>query len=391
MKSVCIVTSTRADYGILSGLIGLFHVSPAVELRLIVTGSHLSKRFGDTQQEILRDGFPIDASFPILEDQDTPAAMSRAMARLLEQLSVYLEHRRPDLAILLGDRYEICAAAEAFLNEQIPIAHLHGGELTEGAVDDCYRHSITKMSYLHFASTEVYRQRIIRMGESPERVFNYGALGVENATKIPPMSREELSESVGFDFTQPYALVTFHPVTLEPNDMKRQVEQVFFALDQYPGKLNYLITKSNADAGGLWINDWLDAFAADRCSRFKVVSSLGMRRYLSAVRYASAVIGNSSSGIIEVPSFHVPTINIGDRQKGRVQAQSVINCPPETEAIIRAITLSQQAETLARCQAARNPYEGNNTALSIFTKILSVLEADNINLKKQFYEGDYRA
>ncbi len=390
MKSVCIVTSTRADYGILSGLIRLFHASPAVELRLVVTGSHLSKRFGDTQQEILGDGFPIDASFPILEDQDTPAAMSRAMARLLEQLSVYLEQRRPDLAILLGDRYEICAAAEAFLNEQIPIAHLHGGELTEGAVDDCYRHSITKMSYLHFASTEIYRQRIIRMGESPERVFNYGALGVENATKIPPMSREELSESIGFDFTQPYALVTFHPVTLEPNDMKRQVEEVFFALEQYPGKLNYLITKSNADAGGLWINDWLDAFAADRSSRFKVVSSLGMRRYLSAVRYASAVIGNSSSGIIEVPSFHVPTINIGDRQKGRVQAQSVINCPPETEAIIGAITFSQQAETLARCQAARNPYEENNTALSIFTKILSVLESDNINLKKQFYEGDYR-
>ena len=224
MKSICIVTSTRADYGILTPLIRLCHQSRDVELRLVVTGTHLSDRFGRTEQEILHDGFPIDARIPILEDSDSSAAMARAMARMLEQFSAYLEHRRPDLAVVLGDRYEIFAAAAALVSARIPIAHLHGGELTEGAIDDCFRHSITKMSYLHFASTEEYRQRIIRMGEAPERVFAYGALGVENACKVPPLSREELSVSVGFDFDQPFAIATFHPVTLEPEGVKQQCE-----------------------------------------------------------------------------------------------------------------------------------------------------------------------
>ena len=391
MKSICIVTSTRADYGILTPLIRLCHQSRDVELRLVVTGTHLSDRFGRTEQEILHDGFPIDARIPILEDSDSSAAMARAMARMLEQFSAYLEHRRPDLAVVLGDRYEIFAAAAALVSARIPIAHLHGGELTEGAIDDCFRHSITKMSYLHFASTEEYRQRIIRMGEAPERVFAYGALGVENACKVPPLSREELSASVGFDFDQPFAIATFHPVTLEPEGVKQQCEAVFHAMARYEGQLTYLVTKSNADAGGQWINDWIDSFVAAHADRFTAVTSLGMRRYLSALRYASAVIGNSSSGIIEVPSFHIPTVNIGDRQRGRTQAATVINCPAEENAVLEAIRLSQQPETAAHCLAAKNPYEGQDTAQHIFSKLLETLERGPVDLKKKFYEGEIPA
>lgn len=387
MNNVCVVTSTRADYGILSPLIRRFENAEDIELRLVVTGAHLSHRYGMTVQEIRRDGIPVDAELDILSENDSPVGMSCSMARMLQSFSAYLDRRRPDMAILLGDRYENFAAAAALVNAQIPIAHLHGGELTQGAVDDCYRHSITKMSYLHFPSTEAYRQRILRLGESPGRVYAYGALGVENIRRTALMDRKELGASVGADLSKPFAVVTFHPVTLEPDDMERQCKAVFSALEQAEGGLFYLITKSNADAGGQRINALVDQFAARNPTRCKAVSSLGMKRYLSALRFATMVIGNSSSGIIEAPSFHIPTINIGSRQQGRIQAASTLNCPPEKEAVLEAMRRARSDAIQAICRAAENPYEGAHTSKRMFETIRDWLKQSKLDLKKDFYEG----
>ena len=388
MKSVCVLTSTRADYGILTPLITCFHQATNWELRLVVTGTHVVEKFGMTINEIQQDGFPIDAKFNILGDDDSPEGISCNMARMLQKFSSYLTKRRPDIAILLGDRYEIFSAAAALLNAQIPIAHLHGGELTQGAVDDCFRHSITKMSYLHFASTEVYRKRIIRLGESPDRVYAYGALGVENAKKISLMSCSELSASIGFDCSRPFAIVTFHPTTLELQDMKHQCQEVFAALEEYDKDLCYLVTNSNADVGGQRFNQWINEFVSNHAKRFKQVHSLGMRRYFSALHFARAVIGNSSSGILEAPSFHIPTVNIGNRQRGRIQAASVLNCPPQKSAIIQTVHRSQSEDMQKLCQTVKNPYEGIDTSQRIFHTIEEWLDKEKINLEKEFYEGN---
>ncbi|MEG1884298.1 MAG: UDP-N-acetylglucosamine 2-epimerase [Clostridia bacterium] len=387
MKSVCVVTSTRADYGILKPLILALMDDPQIEMRLAVTGSHLSEAYGMTVDEIANEGIPIDCCLPILTSADTPRAISSAMANALDHFSDYFNSRRPDMLITLGDRYEIETVCCAAVNARIPIAHIHGGETTEGAIDECYRHSITKMSYLHFTACEAYRKRVIQLGEAPERVFNVGSMGVENVMKMPKLSRDELTEQIGFDFFKPYAVMTFHPVTLEDQTEREQCDALFAAMDEY-SQLGLLITKANADVGGRSINEVIDAYAQKR-ERCKAIYSLGAKRYLSSLQYAEFAIGNSSSGIIEAPSFSIPTVNIGDRQKGRLRADSVIDCEAEKNAIIDAIktALSERFRDVAR--HAHNPYGEGDTSTHIAGIVKEYLLSDHINLKKKFFDVQF--
>ena len=384
--SICVLTTTRADYGILRPLIAAFSADKSLELRLAVTGTHLSEPFGMTVQEIEMDGFSIDVQIPILQGEgDSPADTCRAMARAAEGFGAYFQVRRPDLLVVLGDRYETFAACAAAVSACVPIAHLSGGETTEGAMDECFRHCITKMSYLHFTAAEAYRKRVIQLGEDPDRVFCVGELGVENALHEEFFSPEELEAGLAFPlFRKPYVVTTFHPVTLEPNSAARQVDELLSAIADRPD-LNFLITKSNADTGGREINAKLDEFAK-RAPNCCVVASLGMRRYLSALKYALCVLGNSSSGLVEAPSFGIPTINIGNRQRGRLQAESVINCRPEKTDILQALDLACSPAFRALASKAVNPYGDGNTSGKICGVIKSTLLSGGIDLKKKFYD-----
>lgn len=384
--SVCVLTTTRADYGILRPLLVALSKDNSLELRLAVTGTHLSEKFGMTVWEIEADGFPIDVKIPILRGNgDSPADISRAMAEATAGFGTYFQDHRPDLLMVLGDRYEAFAVCAAAVNTCVPIAHLHGGETTEGAIDECFRHCITKMSYLHFTAAEPYRQRVIQLGEDPARVFNVGGMGVENALHTEFLSAEELEDDLNFSlFQKPCVVTTFHPVTLEPGSAGGQLEQLLAAIAERTD-LNFLITKSNADAGGQEINEKLDAFGEEH-SHCWVVASLGMRRYLSALKYACCVLGNSSSGLVEAPSFGIPTINIGDRQRGRLQAESVINCRPERADILRALDRACSPEFRARAAKAVNPYGDGNTSGKICEIIKDTLLSGGIDLKKKFYD-----
>lgn len=383
---ICVVTTTRADYGILRPLLFRLMADEMFDLRVAVSGTHLSEIFGMTVREVEADGLPIDCRVPVfLEENSSPETMSRMMARTLEGFSAYFETRRPDLLVVLGDRFETFAVCAAAVNSRLPIAHLHGGETTEGAMDECFRHAITKMSYLHFTSTETYRKRVIQLGEDPCRVFNVGAMGVENALQTQRIPLDQIERDLNFPlFEKPYVVVTYHPVTLEPETGGQQIENLLFALEARQD-LNFLITKSNADMGGQHINERLDAFAATH-RNCCVVSSLGMQRYMSALRGAVCVMGNSSSGIIEAPSFGIPTINIGDRQRGRVQADSVINCLPAKGDILRALDLAQSKEFRAKAAAVANPYGDGKTSERICAIIKNILSAGVPNLKKAFYD-----
>lgn len=382
-KRIAVLTATRAEYGILRPLIEKIDADKDLELALLVTGTHLSAEFGNTYQEILDDGFPIAVKIPILEEGDSAAAVSRTMANALDRFGGYFEENRADMLIVLGDRYETLAVCLAAMNARIPIAHLHGGEITEGAVDDVIRHAITKLSYLHFPSTQEYAKRIIQLGESPDRVFAVGALGVENIRKVPLMSKEELEASIDFSLEGDYAVVTFHPVTLEDNSAKRQFQALLDALNDFDMK--YIITKANADAGGRRINRMIDQYAA-ACDHVYAVASLGMRRYLSAVKYSAMVIGNSSSGIIEVPTFQVPTVNIGDRQRGRTAAKSVIHCKAEREEIKKAMEEAVGMRERLKKEPVHNPYEAEGTSVQIAAVCKDFLLHDRIDLKKTFYD-----
>lgn len=384
--SVCVLTTTRADYGILRPLLLALQEDPAFDMTLAVTGTHLSRPFGMTVREIEADGLPIGVRIPILEEGDAaPAAVSRAMARAVERFGACFQARRPDLLVALGDRYETFAVCAAAVSARVPIAHLHGGETTEGALDECFRHCITKMSYLHFTAAEVYRKRVIQLGEDPARVFNVGGLGVENALHTDFLSPEQLERDLDFPlFEKPCVVTTFHPVTLEPGSAGRQVEELLAAIAERTD-LHFLLTKANADDGGAEINARLDAFArqAPNC---RVAASLGMRRYLSALKYAHCVLGNSSSGLLEAPSFGIPTVNIGDRQRGRLQAESVISCRPEREDILRALETACSPDFRARAARAVNPYGDGNTSERICGILRQTLRSGGIDLKKKFYD-----
>lgn len=382
MKKVCVVTATRAEYGLLRGVIQEIISDDYLELCLVVTGTHLSEKYGLTIKEIQQDEFPIAESIDILSEEDSCIGICKTMSIAMEKFGEMYERQMPDMLVVLGDRYElipICSSAMVF---GIPIAHISGGELTEGAIDDAVRHSITKMSYLHFPACEEYRRRIIQLGEHPSRVFNFGDVGVENIRKMELLSKEELEHDLGMELSQ-YASVTFHPVTLETNTAKKQVEELLKVIVSHP-EIQFIVTLSNADLHGEMINRIFEE-AERNCSNIKCFASLGIKRYLSLLRYAQFVLGNSSSGIIEAPCFGIPTINIGDRQKGRIKAESIIDCEPIAESIERSIEIALSKDFIEKARNAKCLLGDGDTSHSIVDKIREILYG-HIDLKKKFYD-----
>ncbi|MCI8773068.1 MAG: UDP-N-acetylglucosamine 2-epimerase (hydrolyzing) [Lachnospiraceae bacterium] len=384
MKKICIVTATRAEYGLLKPVIEKIYKSETTELKLVVTGMHLSPEFGLTYKEIEADGYPIDQKIEMLLSSDTPVGITKSMGIALIGFGDYFSVNRPDIVVILGDRYEMLMVAAAAMIARIPIAHLHGGEKTEGAVDEAIRHSITKMSHLHFTSTEEYRRRVIQLGEQPDRVYNVGALGVENARKVSLLRKEELENQIGFHFSEPTVMVTYHPVTLEMLTAKDQFTDILSVIDSHK-EISVIFTKANADTDGRIINRMIDEYVRDNSDRCAVYTSLGQRRYLSALQYVDAVLGNSSSGLVEVPSFHIPTINIGDRQRGRVCAESVIHCGNSANEIESALLLALSKEFRQKLTDMDNPYEREGTSDKIVETICDALE-QGIEIKKSFYD-----
>jgi GDP/UDP-N,N'-diacetylbacillosamine 2-epimerase (hydrolysing) len=386
-KIISILTASRAEYGLLKPIIAKLKGVPEFDVRIAITGMHLSEAYGMTYKEIEQDGNLIDVKIGILQETDTPSAVSIAMSKAILGFAEYFKCLKPDLLLVLGDRYETLSVCIAAMNARIPIAHLYGGETTEGALDEAIRHAITKMSYLHFTSTELYRKHVIQLGEEPSRVYQVGAVGIENIRSMKLLHRKELSQSLGITLDRPYALVTFHPATLEKSGVEAQMEELFGAFEQQKD-LNYIFTKSNADSGGLTINRMIDHFVREHKNAC-AFESLGVLRYLSAVKYCEAVIGNSSSGLIEAPSFGVPTINIGDRQRGRIQSTSVINCDPTREEINRAITLARTREYKEAASKTVNPYGDGSTSDKVVEVLKEYILGEKFQLMKRFYEIDF--
>lgn len=387
MKRIVILTATRAEYGLLKPIMEKLKADPYYDTRIAVTGMHLSPEFGMTVREIESDNVPIDKKIEIVLSSDTPVALSKSMGLALISFSEYFEECRPDAIMVLGDRYETLAVCCAATNARVPIFHLHGGETTEGAIDEAIRHSITKMSYLHFTSTEIYRKRVIQMGESPDRVFNVGAMGVENALNTQCMSAAELEESIGFALGERYAVGTFHPVTLEKATAGKQTEELLAALNRHK-EIRYLFTGANSDTDGRSINRLLEEYA--KChDNFCLVDSLGMRRYLSALKNSLFVIGNSSSGLVEAPSFKIPTINIGDRQRGRIAGKTVIHCKPERHAIGEAIHKAMDASYREAVRRSENPYGDGHTSERILEVVKDFFVNEQIDIKKKFFDIDF--
>ena len=384
MKKVCVVTGTRAEYGLLKPIIEKVHQSEELTLQLVVTGMHLSPEFGLTYKEIEKDGYPICTKIEMLLSSDTTVGITKSMGVALMGFADCFEQQRPDILIVLGDRYEIFMAVSAAMIARIPIAHIHGGELTEGLIDEAIRHSITKMSQLHFTTTEEDRNRVIQLGEQPSRVYNVGALGVENIKNIKLLEKAELEKQLEFTFSDKTILVTYHPVTLENATSKEQFENVLNVLEKHK-ELKIIFTKSNSDTDGRIINQMIDEFAKVNPERCVVFTSMGQLRYLSALQFCTAVMGNSSSGIIEVPSFGIPTINIGERQRGRVCAETVINCGNGTEEIEEALQQALSVEFRNAIRYCKNPYEGENTSEKIIEIVKHSLN-QGIEVKKKFYD-----
>ena len=387
MIRICVLTATRAEYGLLNPIIKKMNNDPAFDVKVVVTGAHLSPEFGMTIKDIIDDGVDIDKKIEILMSSDTSVAISKSMGLAMISFAEYFEELKPDALMVLGDRYETLAVCCAAMNAKIPIIHLHGGETTEGAVDEAVRHAITKMSYLHFTSTEEYRRRVIQLGENPNNVFSVGAMGVENALNIPLIDRKELEESLGCSLGEKYAVGTFHPVTLEECSAEKQTLALMNAIRQYP-EITFLFTKANADANGRVINQILQEYST-QYKNLLVYDSLGMRRYLSAIQNAEFVIGNSSSGLIEVPSFKIPTINIGDRQKGRIQGNTVINCQPNQKDICAAIDRAMEKSFRETLQTSKNPYGRGDTSDRIIEVTRKTFIERKVELKKTFFDIDY--
>lgn len=367
---VCVFTGTRADYGLLKPVMDRIHAAPDLTLQVLVTGSHLSERHGLTVTYIEEDGFPISAEVPIPLEDDSPLGIASATGEAIQGCARTLDSLQPDILVLLGDRYEClaCAMAASMLN--IPVAHIHGGEKSEGAVDDFYRHAITKMAHLHFTSCDEYRNRVIQLGENPNSVFCVGAPGVENIKTIPLMDKAKLETSLDFKMGNACLLTTYHPVTLD-STAEKSTGAVFVGFNQAMEanpEIRMIITGANADTGGSAIDSMAARFKKFWGDRVLVSPSLGLVRYLSAMSHCAAVVGNSSSGIIEAPSFHIPTLNIGDRQKGRFRAESILDVEPAAEAVAEGI--AQALGPFAQiAKNATNPYEGTDTSKRIVEHI----------------------
>ena len=383
MKKLVVLTTNRADFGLLRPVIQKLRKKESLDVRTAVSGSHLSPEFGMTYREIEEAGIPIDRRIEILLSGDTPSAISKTMALAVMGFADYFEERKPDALLVLGDRYEAFSVCIAAVNARIPIIHPYDGETTEGAVDECYRHSITKMAMFHFTATEEFRQRVVQLGEDPSRVFLVGAMGVENALHFDPLNDAEFEKLTGINDERPLVMCTFHPVTLESDTAGLQIRKLLSAVEQFPGYF-FLFTKANSDADGRIINQCIQDYVNTH-ENAVLVDSLGARGYLTGLRKASFVLGNSSSGLAEVPSFGIPTINIGDRQKGRIKAASVIDCAPETDAIIAAIHKAEDPDFRSVCSLRVNPYGDGNTSSAIADRIEELMKND-LNVKKSFYD-----
>ena len=361
MRKVCVVTGSRAEYGLLRWTMQAIGEDPDLCLQLVVTGSHLSDEYGLTYTEIEKDGFPINEKIAILSDTDDSQGISKAIGMGVIRLSEAFARLAPDLLLVLGDRFEILSAGVAATALHIPIAHCHGGELTEGALDDVFRHSLTKMAHLHFTSTEQYRNRVIQLGEQPNRVFNVGAFGLEGVQRLDRLSKEQTEQAVGKALDGKNLLVTFHPETQTPNSSEEQVSQLLASLSDFPS-LGLIFSLSNADEKGRLINEMIKKYVAENRHRCVVNANLGQTVLFSLLRYIDGVVGNSSSGIIEAPSFGIGTVNIGDRQKGRIRGASIIDCSSDSVDIVRAIRLLLSREFADKARIADNLYGGNDVS-----------------------------
>ena len=382
MRKICVVTSTRAEYGLLYWLLKEIEADSELKLQLIVTGMHLSPEFGLTYKEIEKE-FKIDKKIEILSGSHTSLDICAEMARVYEKFASALAELKPDILVLLGDRYEIFGVAGVASIMQIPIAHIHGGETTQGAFDEAFRHSITKMSHIHFAATNEYANRIIQLGEDPSRVFNVGGPGIENIKKLNLLNKDEFEKSINFKLAKKNILITFHPATLENSSAREQFNELLKALDELDDT-NFIFTKANSDTDGDVINKMIDEYVSENSQKAVAFASLGQLRYLSAIKFVDIVLGNSSSGLLEVPSFKKATINIGDRQKGRARASCVIDVSPVKEEILAAIKRAYSKEFEQTLKDTINPYDGGNPSKKM-VKILKEIKLEGI-LKKKFYD-----
>ncbi|WP_103581470.1 UDP-N-acetylglucosamine 2-epimerase [Campylobacter concisus] len=382
MRKICVVTSARAEYGLLYWLLKEIKADSELKLQLIVTGMHLSPEFGLTYKEIEKE-FKIDKKIEILSSSHTSLDICAEMAIVYEKFAPALAELKPDILVLLGDRYEIFGVAGVASIIQIPIAHIHGGETTQGAFDEAFRHSITKMSHIHFAATNEYANRIIQLGEEPSRVFNVGGPGIENIKKLNLLNKDEFEKSIKFKLAKKNLLITFHPATLENSSAREQFNELLNALDELE-ETNFIFTKANSDTDGDVINKMIDEYVRQNPQKAAAFVSLGQLRYLSAIKFVDIVLGNSSSGLLEVPSFKKATINIGDRQKGRARASSVIDVRPIKEEILAAIKRAYSKEFEQTLKDTINPYDGGNPSKKM-VKILKEIKLDGI-LKKKFYD-----
>lgn len=381
-RRICVITGTRAEYGLLRWIMEGIKDSPDLELQVIATGTHLSPEFGSTSHDIEADGLPIHRKVEMLMSSDTPVGVAKSMGVGLIGFADAIADLQPDLVLVLGDRFEMLAAVSAAMVAQVPVAHLHGGEVTEGAFDDSIRHAITKMSHLHFVATEEYRRRVIQLGEPPDRVFLVGGLGIDNLLRLKLMDRSSLEASLGMRLKQKSLLVTFHPVTRGGDSSEHQMQELLEALHDLEDT-SLIFTMPNADNGSRLLAGMIRAFVKahkNACA----FDSLGQLRYLSCMQHVDGVVGNSSSGLTEAPSFHKGTVNIGDRQRGRLQAASVIDCQPERTAISAALGRLFSPEFQASLGSVRNPYgEGGSSE-----KVLAILRTYPLETlqRKVFYD-----
>lgn len=383
--SLAVVTGTRAEYGLLCGVLDELAKSECPETQLIVTGAHLATEFGSTVAEIEADGRPIAARIPILRyGTGTPYATAKTAAYALDAFTDYFHAHRPSAVLVLGDRYEIFAAGTAAAMLEIPLFHISGGDVTHGAADDYFRHCLTKMASLHFPSCAQYANRLVRMGEPPESVHNVGGLGDENLRKLPLLSRAALGESLGFDTARPYLLATYHPETVGGADPAEQFSALLRALARF--ETGCIFTKANADAGGVRINALIDAACAEN-SRYLAFTSMGVLRYLSAMKYCTAVVGNSSSGVVETPTLGVPAVNIGTRQSGRIVCDNVLCCGGSEQEIAAALERALSPEFLKTARATKSPYNGGDTARKIVQIITQFLQSPACGTPKVFYDA----
>lgn len=385
MRKVAVFTGTRAEYGLLYWLLKDLDTDIECDLQVIVSGSHLSPEFGNTVDVIKKDGFEVQGSVEMLLSSDSSVGVVKGMGVGLIGYADTLARLQPDMIVILGDRFEAFAAAQAAMLMRIPVVHLHGGEITEGAYDDAIRHAITKLSYLHCTSTEDYRRRVIQLGESPERVYNVGAIGLDHLKRSRLMSLNELALSLNFALASPYFLVTYHPVTLANENPEESFNNLKNGLNEFPNH-QVIITYPNADDGGRKIIPLIEEYAAENPGRVLAIKSLGQVRYLSAVKYAESVIGNSSSGIIEVPSFCVPTVDIGERQKGRLAAESVIHCETDKNSIVSAIKKAEILKSRSDYSVFNNPYGDGDTS----SKVLELVKSVDLSAIKSFYDLEVR-